>query len=42
MMQDTSLKLPGDVVRQARASDYAPVVEFHGDTVRVRIVTFSR
>jgi hypothetical protein len=41
MIQDTSQDLPADVVRQARSIDYTPVIEFQGDTVRVRIVTFS-
>jgi len=38
---ESSMPMTGDALRQARAIDYTPVVEFAGDTVRVRIVTFS-
>jgi hypothetical protein len=41
-MQKSDLKLPDDVVRQARGIDLEPRVEFQDDTVRVRLVTFSK
>jgi hypothetical protein len=36
-----NLPLSDDALQEVRAIDYAPVVEFAGDTVRVRIITFS-
>jgi hypothetical protein len=40
-LQASDLNLPDDVLAQARALDLEPVVEFQGDGVRVRLVTFS-
>jgi hypothetical protein len=40
-IQESNTPLTADALRQARAIDYTPVVEFEGDTVRVRVVTFS-
>jgi hypothetical protein len=41
VLQESGLPLTDDELQQARAVDYAPVAEFEGDTVRVRVVTFS-
>lgn len=40
-LEESSTPLAGDALRQARAIDYTPTIEVAGDTVRVRVVTFS-
>ncbi len=41
-LEDSDLTMPDDVVRPARKLDYTPIVELQGETVRVRVVTFSK